>query len=182
MKLLKLFLLIAIPFFMVSCLTVGRIERNCDKFAKVCVSEKETVIEYRDTTIYRRDTIRVPLPVRDTVTISDTVRIENNMAWLPPVHKQIGLIGVDAWVTRSILRVDAFLTDSTILHPLLDTIYLDNAIKEEKTTNTVVVEKKHVPKLHKIALAIIVLELLAAVVWLLIKTNLLSRIIKLVKP
>ena len=172
----KLRLLLLLVISLSSCMTVDRIHRNCDKFAAVCVTETEKVIEYRDTTIYRIDTILVPLPVRDTVRLIDTIQIINNLAWLPPVHKEFGLIGVDAWVNRSILRVNAFLTDSTILHPLRDTITIEGAIKEEQVTNTVVVEKKHIPKLFWFTFIILILELVGLIAWLIIKKNLIGRI------
>ena len=146
-----------------SCLTVSRIERNCDKFSQICVTEKETVTIYRDTTIFRTDTIRVPLPYRDTVKITDTVRIVNNLAWLPPVHRQFGIIGVNASVASSILNVNAYLTDSTILHSRRDTVVIKNAIKKEATTQTVTV--RHVPKFYKILLWIFIFQILAFAGW-----------------
>lgn len=130
-----------------SCLTISRIQRNCDKFAQICVTEKETVTVYRDTTIFRTDTIRVPLPYRDTVKIIDTVQIINNLAWLPPVHKKIGIIGVNASVARSILNINAYLTDSTVLHTRRDTITLEKVIKEKAETKTVPV--RFIPDFYK---------------------------------
>lgn len=60
---MKYLAIILIGFLSVSCLTVKRIEKNCDKFAAVCVTDvkKEvrivtntvTEIEYRDTIIYK---------------------------------------------------------------------------------------------------------------------------------
>lgn len=165
----KLITLLGIVLVMSSCLTVGRIQRNCDKFAALCVTEKETVTVYRDTTIYRTDTIRVPLPFRDTVKITDTVRIVNNLAWLPPVHKRFGIIGVDASVARSILNVNAYLTDSTILHARNDTVLLEKVIKEDAITQTVVV--KHVPKFYKVLLWIFIFQVLAAVGWFFLRNK-----------
>ena len=146
-----------------SCLTVNRIQRNCDKFAAICTVEKETVTVYRDTTIFRTDTIRVPLP-RDTVRITDTVKVINNQAFLKPVHKQFGIIGVDAWVNFSVLGVQAYLTDSTILHVEKDTIYLEKVIKETGTTQTVKI--KHIPKLYRVAFWILLIQAGALIAWL----------------
>ncbi len=165
----KLLLILLATLLFTSCLTVGRIERNCDKFAQICVTEKETVTVYRDTTIYLRDTIRVPLPFRDTVKITDTVRIVNNMAWLPPVRKRFGIIEVDASVARSILNVNAYLTDSTILHARSDTILLEKVIKEDAITQTVVV--KHVPKFYKVLLWIFIFQVLAAIGWFFLRNK-----------
>jgi|GEM_PF-2647396 len=134
-------------FLLAGCLTVGKIQRNCDKFAAICVTGTTTQTIYRDTTIYRTDTIRVPLPYRDTVRIVDTVKIINNKAFLRPVHKEFGIIGVDAWVNYSVLGVKAYLTDSTILHARTDTITLEKVIKEQGTTNTVII--KRIPGFYK---------------------------------
>ena len=130
-----------------SCLTVGRIERNCDKFAKICLQDQVTVITYRDTTIFRVDTLRVPLPYRDTVRIHDTVKIVDNLAYMPLVRRRFGLVGVDAWVNKSVLGVKGYLTDSTILHAHRDTITLEKVIKEQATIQTVTV--KHVPGFYR---------------------------------
>lgn len=145
---MKKLILIVLAFLFSGCLTVNRIHRNCDKFAQVCITETEKVIVYRDTVIYRNDTILVQLP-RDTVKIIDTVRIINNRAYLPPVYKQFGLIGVDASVIASVLKINAYLTDSTILQPLRDTIVLKDAVKDQVITNTVTIEKRHIPKFYK---------------------------------
>jgi hypothetical protein len=146
-----------------SCLTVSRIQRNCDAFAAICTVEKETVTVYRDTTIYRTDTIRVPLP-RDTVRITDTITIKNNQAFLKPVHKEFGIIGVDAWVNFSVLGVQAYLTDSTILHVEKDTIYLEKVIKETGTTKTVKV--RHIPGIYRFAFWILLIQAGAIIAWL----------------
>lgn len=135
-------IIVLLLFFLSSCMTVKRIKKNCDKFVPICVVEKEvvTTISYRDTIIYKLDTVFVPLP-KDTVTLIKTVTVrEDNLAYLAEVHKEFGLIGVDASVYRSILRVNAYLNDSTILYVEPDTVYLEKAIKIELTEDTNYVE------------------------------------------
>lgn len=163
---MKNLILIIILFSFSSCLTVKQIERNCDKFMKVCVTETVKEIVYRDTTIYKTDTILVTLP-RDTVTISDTVRIINDKAFMPDIYKEFGLIGVKAGINNSILNVSAWLTDSTILYPRMDTIVIENAIKAETTTNTV--EVRYVPKFYKIIIGIVIALILACIVGIILK-------------
>lgn len=163
MKKLILFLMLAA---FTSCLTVKRIERNCEQFAKVCATEIRKDISYRDTIIYRTDTLRVPLPVRDTLYLTDTLIVENNIAWLPPVSKTFGIIGVDARVESSILNLKAYLTDSTILYPRRDTIPLPGAIKEVGTVNLVKV--RFIPKFYKFTFWLFIAACAAAVgglVW-----------------
>nr|WP_319570257.1 hypothetical protein [uncultured Draconibacterium sp.] len=123
----KILLSIILFYTVTSCLTVDRIKRNCDQFAAVCVTETETVVEYRDTTIYRHDTIKITLP-SDTVKLTDTLTMREGMAFLPPVEKHFGHVGVKAWVDNSVLNAWGFLTDSTILQPVHDTILIDNAL------------------------------------------------------
>lgn len=136
---MKNVIIILLLFSFTSCMTTKRIKRHCPEFLQICVVEKEIVKEiiYRDTTIYKIDTIRVPLPVHDTVRLVDTVTVrEDGLVYLPTVHKEFGLIGVDASVHRSILKIYAYLTDSTILYIEPDTIKLEKAIKVEITKET----------------------------------------------
>lgn len=152
--------------FLNSCLTVNRIQRNCDKFAQICVTGTKTEIQYRDTVIFRTDTLRVPLPVRDTVKITDTVRIFNNLAYLPTVHRRFGLIGVDAGVQKSVLSISAYLTDSTILFPHRDTILIEKAIRDQQTTGTVVIREKYIPGFYKFTFWLFIIIAAAAVGYL----------------
>jgi len=132
-----------------SCLTVKRIEKNCDKFAKVCITETEKIIEYRDTTIFIDKIIKVELP-NDTVTLVDTLRIINNRVYLPSRYRKYGNVWVEAGVSNSILHVQAGLIDSTILIPVHDTIFLEKVIKEATTTNTITLPpERFVPKFYK---------------------------------
>lgn len=127
-----------------SCLTIGQIERNCDKFAKLCAPVTETV--YRDTTFYLRDTVYWQLPT-DTVKITDTVRIIDNFCQLQTIYKRIGVINVTAGVASSILKVNAWLSDSTILIPHTDTIFIPNATAI--TTNTITTPQKYIPGFYQ---------------------------------
>lgn len=160
-------------WLLTSCMTVGRIERNCDKFAQICItdSETKTEIEYRDTTIYLTDSVLVPLPYTDTVIIRETLEVKNNEANLQPVHKEFGIIGVDASVVRSVLHIDAYLTDSSILHVEKDTVLVEKAIKEEKTstTNTVVVTEKYIPGFYKFCMYWFIFSVLLISIWILQK-------------
>lgn len=145
-----------------SCLSINRIERNCDKFAKICIRDKETVIEYRDTVIFRTDTVQIVLP-RDTVKLTDTIRIVNNKAFLRPVHKTFGLVGVDAWVNFSVLNVRGYLTDSTMLYTEQDTVLLPGAVQIKTVTNTVTV--KHVPGIYKVVFWLFWIIVLVVLAW-----------------
>jgi len=169
----KLISILGVLILFSSCLTMSRIERNCDKFAKICIEDTKVEIIYRDTTIYRTDTILVMLP-RDTVKIVDTVTIKDGMAFLPTIHKQFGIIGVDAGVDYNILSVIAYLTDSTLLQPIHDTITLKEVIREQATTKTVKV--KYIPVVYSFALYLLILMFVIFVLWII---NRKYKIIKL---
>jgi hypothetical protein len=159
------YLLLAIGLWLLaSCLTVGRIENNCDKFAKVCVTEQKVTVIVKDSFIYRIDTVIVTLP-KDTVTLYDTITVINGLAQLPKVHKRSGVISVDAWVRNSVLSVYAYLNDSTILVPFRDTITIP--VTTVTTDNTVLQPPvKYIPKFYKFTFWIFIVSLIAAVVYI----------------
>lgn len=173
---MKNLIYILILLGLTNCMTVRQIENNCDKFLKVCVTETEKEIVYRDTTIYRNDTISIKLP-NDTVTVTETVTIrEDNLAYLPTIHKEFGLIGVDAGVYRSVMRVTAYFVDSTFLYPVKDTIYLEKVIREESITRTVPV--KFVPGFYKFTFYLFLIGIVFVIGWLLFKKYNLWNILK----
>lgn len=179
----KIIFLFIIWFGFNGCLTVNRIARNCDKFAKICITEKVTETVYRDTTITITDTILVELP-RDTVTITDTVTIINNRAYMLPVYKEFGLIGVRAGVVANVVNVRAWLTDSTILQPRTDTITINNAIKEKTATHTIVLPpEKYIPGFYKFTFWLFVVALFAVVLFVIakIKNFSIQQVIKKVR-
>jgi len=142
-------------------MTVNRIKKHCAEFAQICVTEHKVEIQYRDTTVYVTDTIEITLP-RDTVQIIDTVKIVNNLAYLPTIHKEFGMIGVDAGVDRSILSVNAYLLDSTLLVTEIDTVFLPGVVTEKIITDTVTV--RYIPRAVKYLLYGIILAVVLLVV------------------
>lgn len=151
-------LLLLVLFAFSSCLTVGRINRNCDKFYDVCVTSEREVI-YRDTTIYRTDTVYFKLPP-DTVTIHDTII----NGYMPPVYREFGLVWASASVDNYLLSVHAGLIDSTIMQSISDTIRLTGAIKYETTINTV--DVPYLPWWAKILSAIGAVALVAFITYI----------------
>lgn len=154
----KLLLILLTALLFSSCLTVRKIERNCHKFAQICITEKETVTVSRDTTIFVKKPIEVPVPhFKDSVRIRDSVRVvtvfdtatnqETHYAEMDTTLETFGLITVQAWVTRSKIGIDAWLTDSTFLYNYQDSIKIENAIKETDTKETVTV--RHIPGFYK---------------------------------
>lgn len=147
-----------ILFALSSCLTVGKIERNCDKFLKVCGTEKERIVEYRDTIIEVEKMVEVPVPFYgDSVRIRDSVNVvtvvdkvsgkEKQVAQMDTTYKEFGLIAMQVWVNNSGLGADAWLKDSTIWWKYHDWIKVINGIKDSK--EKVVVPVKYVPGFYR---------------------------------
>jgi len=126
----NLLLILLISVLSASCLTVKKIEKNCDLFAAVCVTEKETdtviriiektEIEYRDTIIY----VKVP---------GKTVIKE------VPVYIENGIVNSDqSYLTAPFSFSTAQVINSRLMHELVQTdttlrIKLENALKVVKT-------------------------------------------------
>lgn len=176
----RILLLAAMVVVFTSCLTVERIQRNCDKFAKICTVGTVTKTVYRDTTIYLTDTLKIKLPA-DTVRITDTVRVTNNLAYLPTIYKSFGLIRVKAGVNRSVLNVFAWIADTTLLQARNDTVTIKNAIRESGTKTTlapVIVEV--IPGFYKFTFWFFIVLVTGGLLY--IGLRLRRRIIKLVSP
>ncbi len=149
-----------------SCLTVRKIERNCDKFAQICVTDSKVVVEYRDTIIYKDRIIEVQLP-KDTVKIVDTLYIEDNKCFLPYTKKTFGNVWASAKVDNSVLDLKAGYVKNIIQVPIHDTIYIEKAVTNTTTDNTVTVTKKYIPKVYRWAFWILIIELILVTMYFL---------------
>ncbi len=122
------FLLIGLLF--TSCLTVKRIERNCDLFAKVCLTGKDTTFVTREIETTYRDTIIEYIIKRDTVYKETPVYVEKGIVNSGVSHLEVGFAKSDAWVKSGILK--HFLeSGDTLLR-----IRLDNALRNVETLKT----------------------------------------------
>lgn len=170
----RIVVIIAVILSLQSCLTVGRIERNCDKFLKVCGTDRERVVEYRDTTLYVEKLIEVPVPFfKDSVRIRDSVRVvtvidpvtkkEKHVAQMDTIYNEYGLIGMRVWVNNSKIGADAWLTDSTIWYNYQDWIRVHNGIKEVK--EKVIVPVKFIPGFYKFTFWFFIAVMAVVVFW-----------------
>lgn len=164
---MKKIIFAAMVLMMTSCLTVSRIEKNCDKFAKICVTPEKVTVIVKDSFIYRTDTVLVTLP-KDTAWLHDTVTVIGGLAQLPKVHKKSGVISVDAWVKNSVLSVYAYLNDSTILVPFRDTITVP--VTTVINDNTVIQPpKRYVPWFYKFTLWFFIFSVVGIILFILKK-------------
>jgi hypothetical protein len=159
---MKKYLVISIAFLLSSCMTVRRIQRNCEEFSKICTVNTWHDIQYRDTIIYL-DPIEAKLPISDInismqLTVKDgrVVNIEN-------VKKTQGLITTDAWIEDGVLTINSFLNDSTILIKP-DPVIIHDAIVNEITGQTIKI--KFIPKTYKWSFWIVIIEIFIGVLIL----------------
>lgn len=155
-----------------SCLSEARIARNCEKFAAVCGNTESTVAS-KDTTIILRDTIQVPLPP-DTVIISGDVVVVDGVATFKPVYVEGNLIATYAEVKNGKLYVKSTLRTKTIQSVLNMNIVIPNAIRETSKITTVPV--KYIPATYKWAFWIVLVQLVAAIFFILKKFNIFDPI------
>lgn len=164
MKKIIFFLLVSI--LASGCMTVKRIQRNCDAFAKICAVDVQHEIRYRDTIIYL-DPIAVRLPESD-VNITSILQVKSGMLNLKKITKKQGLITIEVSIVNNELQVNAYLNDSTILaHP--DPVRIDDAIKTEQLTRTIPV--KYIPKAYKFAFWIVLIEVIILILYFFLKKS-----------
>ena len=142
---MKIIAIILISLLSVSCLTVKRIEKNCDKFAAVCITETETNTETKTeiiTEIEDRDTsatIHIPEEkVRDKI----PVKIEDENKKPVPVKKEY--VNSELSVLKvPFARSTAQVVNSRLVHELVQTdtllfIKWKNGIKTIKRQEKVI--------------------------------------------
>ena len=152
MKNLLIFLITAL--MSTSCLTVKRIERNCETFYKVCVQTDQSVV-YRDTIV-----TLPPMPVKlpeSTINVDLLIKANAGKLTLPKQQFKRGLITVSVEVKDNRLLVDATIPDSLTVQP--EPVIIYKAIREETTTNTVPV--KYIPKAYKYAFWLVIIQIVA---------------------
>jgi len=136
---------------------------------------RDTVI-YVEKKVYVDKIIEVPVPGHtDTLKLTNWVYVDNNQAYMKSIHKEQGIIGVDASIYRSIFNINAYLLDSTILYnyqdtlTLADSIKIADAIREKTSTSTVILPpEKYVPWYYKFTFwyFIITVVIVAAIIFI----------------
>ena len=135
MIIMKTLSIILIVLLSTGCMTVKRIEKNCDLFSTVCVTEIETktdtiiktktVIRYRDTTLYvempGREIIKeVPVYIKEGIVESDLSVL------VTPLARSY------AQVVNSKLKHDLIQTDTTLQFELQDALKTIRILNTEK--------------------------------------------------
>lgn len=118
----------------VSCLTDKSIVKHRDRILNVL---GKTEITYKDSLIYRTDTVKIQLPASD-VTVDTLIDIKNGIASLDTITAKKGLITMQAWVNNNMLGVNAWLNEKFVSKEVHDTI-----IVEVPTIKTVITPVDH---------------------------------------
>jgi len=127
---MKWILLVISIILLSSCLTVKRIEKNCDLFAIVCLTGKDTVFITKEKITIYRDTVVEYRIKRDTVN------------WSTPVYIRQGLMNSNlSYLETGLARSTAQVISGDLRHFLQsgDTILqlrLDNALRDVRVLNT----------------------------------------------
>jgi len=139
----QLFPLLLIAVCLSSCLTVRQIERNCDKFYAICVTDETETTEIRDTVwIEKRDTVIEYKVEKETVT--DTVFLAQDGGFIYSDTSMLftGLARSEAFIYRN--KLYHFLeSGDTILNIRLNNAITErNRLREELSTKVQTVTVK----------------------------------------
>ena len=151
-------------FLFCSCLTVKKIGRHCDDFARVCGTTKVTETKYRDTVI--RVDRRVPVFVgKDTVRLVSGVVITTSGVQMNNTISKNGIITVRSKIVNSNLETEAYINVDSIMLNYKDSIRLQNALRTAETTSRIVVREKFVPQFYKLCFWIFIIEVVGVLLY-----------------
>ena len=162
MRKLTAILLIGILFD--SCLTVRRVERNCDLFAKICGTGTTTEIQYKDTTIFINRDVPVYLP-RDTAYLKGHVKIDTLGAQMLPTTINEGLMTITARVKDSKLIASSYINRDSLVANIKDSILIKNAIRQSSSKTTVTIREKYIPGFYRFTFWFAVIEWAALLIF-----------------
>jgi len=166
MKKLIAFLLIGILFS--SCLTVKRVERNCDLFAKICGTGTTTEIRYKDTTIFIDRDVPVYLP-RDTAYFQGQVTLDTLGAQMQPTTINEGMVTITARIKDSKLTASGYINRDSIVANIRDSILIKNAIRHSNSKTIVTISEKYIPGFYRFTFWFAIIAWACLVLWLIIK-------------
>ena len=162
MKKLIGILLIGILFS--SCLTVRRVERNCDLFAKICGTGTTTEIQYKDTTIFINRDVPVYFP-RDTTYLQGQVTIDTLGAQMQPAIINYGMVTITAKIKDSKLTASGYLNRDSLVANIRDSILIKNAIRQSSSKTTVTIREKYIPGFFQFTFWFAIIEWAALLIF-----------------
>lgn len=158
---MRLILFFIVVVVMQSCMTIPRIQRNCDKFLKVCSVEKSTVTVYRDTIVPIQRIIPIHIPESRIDVRGQKITIvrrqgKPDQVKMEPIKQTNGVITIEARIENNVPILNAYLNDSTILYHYQDSIRIANAVRETMQKEKIIVKK--IPALHRTVLWLFIIE------------------------
>jgi len=164
----KLIGILLIGFLFSSCLTVKRVERNCDLFAKICGTGTTTEIRYKDTTIFINRDIPVYLP-RDTAYLQRQVSVDTLGAQMQPAIINDGIMTITARIKDSKLTASGYINRDSIVANIRDSILIKNAIRQSSYKTTVTIREKYIPGFYRFTFWFAILVWAGLILWIIIK-------------
>jgi len=164
----KLIGILLIGFLFSSCLTVKRVERNCDLFSKICGTGTTTEIRYKDTTIFINRDVPVYLP-HDTAYLHGQVTIDTLGAQMQPTIINEGLMTIIARVKDSKLTARGYINRDSIMANIRDSILIKNAIRQSSSKTTVTIREKYIPGFYRFTFWFAIIAWAGLLLWLIIK-------------
>jgi len=160
----KLIGILLIGFLFSSCLTVKRVERNCDLFAKICGTGTTTEIRYKDTTIFINRDIPVYLP-RDTAYLQRQVSVDTLGAQMQPAIINDGIMTITARIKDSKLTASGYINRDSIVANIRDSILIKNAIRQSSSKTTVTIMEKYIPGFYRFTFWFTIIEWAALLIF-----------------
>ena len=164
----KLIGILLVGFLFSSCMTVKRVERNCDLFAKICGTGTTTEIRYKDTTIFINRDVPVYLP-RDTAHLQGQLTIDTLGAQMQRRIFKEGLITITARVKDSKLTAIGYFNRDSIVANIRDSILIKNAIRQSNSKTMVTIREKYIPGFYRFTFWFAIIAWTCLLIWLIIK-------------
>lgn len=139
--------LVSFGLFLTSCLTVGKIERNCDKFMLVCGQRVDVRIQYRDTVVPLEKNLNIQLPVSH-IDVSGELKYDPQKRLDMSIKETDGIITTELRLKGDDYHLKSYLNDSSIQYKYRDSIKIEkvNVYKDK----IVEIPVKYVPLHYKI--------------------------------
>lgn len=140
-------LVLGIALSFTSCLTVGKIERNCDKFLLVCGQQVSVRTQYRDTVVPLEKNLNIQLPVSH-IDVSGELKYDPQKRLKMHVRETNGIISTEMTLNGDHYRLNSYLNDSSIQYKYKDSIKIERVTTFKE--RVVEVPVKYVPLHYKI--------------------------------
>ena len=164
----KLIGILLIGFLFSSCLTVRRVERNCDLFAKICGTGTTTEIQFKDTTIFINRDVPAFLP-RDTAYLQGQVTLDTLGAQMEPTTINEGMVTITARIKDSKLTASGYINRDSIVTNIRDSILIKNAIRQSNSKTIVTIREKYIPGFYRFTFWFSIIAFASLLIWLIIK-------------